>query len=118
MVPDRPVLCGDKVRYIGDPIVAVAAETQSQAEAALQAVKVDYAAAGARSALKLHWPTARSGSTTTSPISASSSRRSKATPRRPSQGSAAVVEARFQTQINHQAPLEPEATVAYWEGRG
>ena len=29
--------------------------------------------------------------------------------------SAAVIEARFKTQINHQAPLEPEATIAYWE---
>ena len=29
--------------------------------------------------------------------------------------SAAVIEAQFKTQINHQAPLEPEATVAYWE---
>ncbi len=30
-------------------------------------------------------------------------------------GSAAVIEAKFKTQINHQAPLEPEATIAYWE---
>jgi aldehyde oxidoreductase len=29
-----------------------------------------------------------------------------------------VVEAEFSTQINHQAPLEPEATVAYLEGDG
>jgi aldehyde oxidoreductase len=29
--------------------------------------------------------------------------------------SAAVIEARFKTQINHQAPLEPEVTIAYWE---
>ena len=26
-----------------------------------------------------------------------------------------MIEAQFKTQINHQAPLEPEATVAYWE---
>ena len=32
--------------------------------------------------------------------------------------SAAVVEAEFTTQINHQAPLEPEACVAYLEGSG
>ena len=41
-VPDRPVLCTDKVHYIGDPILAVAAETRAQAEAALEAVKVDF----------------------------------------------------------------------------
>ena len=33
-------------------------------------------------------------------------------------GSAAVVESRFKTQINHQAALEPEAAVAYLEGEG
>ena len=41
LVADRPVLCADKVRYIGDPILAVAAETKSQAEAALAAVVVE-----------------------------------------------------------------------------
>jgi len=35
-VPDRPVFCRDKVRCIGDPILAVAAETRAQAEAALK----------------------------------------------------------------------------------
>ena len=29
-----------------------------------------------------------------------------------------VVEADFKTQINHQAPLEPEVSVAYMEGEG
>lgn len=32
--------------------------------------------------------------------------------------SEAVIEAHFTTQANHQAPLEPEATVAYFEGEG
>ena len=30
----------------------------------------------------------------------------------------AVVEAEFTTQINHQAPLEPEVSAAYFEGEG
>src|SRR5204862_7794210 len=33
---DIPVLCKDVVRYIGDHVAAVAAETKEQAEAALQ----------------------------------------------------------------------------------
>ena len=41
LVADRPVLCRDTVRYIGDPILAVAATTRAQAEAALAAVKVE-----------------------------------------------------------------------------
>lgn len=32
--------------------------------------------------------------------------------------SAYTIEARFSTQVNHQAPLEPEVTVAYMEGEG
>lgn len=40
-VADRPVLCEDRVRLIGDPIVAVVAETRKQALAAAAAVKVD-----------------------------------------------------------------------------
>jgi aldehyde oxidoreductase len=39
-VADRPVLCKDKVRYIGDPILAVAADTRENAEAALGKVRV------------------------------------------------------------------------------
>jgi CO/xanthine dehydrogenase Mo-binding subunit len=42
IVRDQPVLCGDKVRFAGDPVVAVAAETAEQAAAALQQIEVDY----------------------------------------------------------------------------
>jgi carbon-monoxide dehydrogenase large subunit len=37
-----PILATDRVRYIGDPIAAVVAETREQAEEALAAIKVDY----------------------------------------------------------------------------
>ena len=40
--PDQPVLCEDRVRILGDPIIAVAAETREQARAAAAAVKVEY----------------------------------------------------------------------------
>ena len=39
---DRPVLCPDRVRYIGDAVAMVAAETLEQAENAAKAVKVEY----------------------------------------------------------------------------
>ncbi len=39
---DRPVLCGERVRYIGDSVAMVAAETLTQAEEAAKAVKVAY----------------------------------------------------------------------------
>ncbi len=39
---DQPVLCGDRVRFAGDPIAAVAAETEEIAAAALMAIEVEY----------------------------------------------------------------------------
>ena len=41
-IRDMPVLCWDKVRFIGDRVAAVAAETVDAAEAALQLIEVDY----------------------------------------------------------------------------
>ena len=39
---DRPVICGGRVRYIGDAVALVAAETREQAEEAVKLVKVEY----------------------------------------------------------------------------
>ncbi|MGO9021003.1 MAG: molybdopterin-dependent oxidoreductase [Syntrophobacteraceae bacterium] len=112
---DRPVLCRDKVRYVGDPIVAVAAETKAQAEAALEAIKVDLTplpvlgspeASLAEDAARLH---------ENFPNLCFDQPQIKGNAQSALQDSAAVVEAQFRTQINHQAPLEPEATVAYWD---
>ncbi|AKP47397.1 xanthine dehydrogenase subunit D [Bacillus smithii] len=40
--PDQPVLCDERVRYVGDAIAAVAAETVEIAEKALQFIEVEY----------------------------------------------------------------------------
>ncbi|HUT21451.1 MAG TPA: molybdopterin cofactor-binding domain-containing protein, partial [Anaerolineae bacterium] len=40
--PDWPVLCEDKVRYLGDAVALVAADTPELARAALGQIKVDY----------------------------------------------------------------------------
>jgi CO/xanthine dehydrogenase Mo-binding subunit len=42
LIPDQPVLCSDKVRYLGDAIAVVAAETQEVAEKAAQLIEVEY----------------------------------------------------------------------------
>jgi len=39
---DMPVLCWDRVRYVGDRVAAVAAETAAAAEEALALIEVDY----------------------------------------------------------------------------
>jgi len=42
VIPDWPVLAYDKVRYVGDAIALVAAETEEIAEQALELIQVDY----------------------------------------------------------------------------
>lgn len=39
---DWPVLCGDKVRYMGDPVAVVAADTQEIADEAITLIEVEY----------------------------------------------------------------------------
>lgn len=113
--PDRPVLCVDKVRYIGDPILAVAAETREQAEAALKKVKVEL----------IPLPALLSPEESVAPDAPQihdnfpnlcvDQPQIKGDAEAALKEAAAVVEADFSTQTNHQAPLEPEASVAYWE---
>ena len=40
--PKRPILCVDKVRYVGDNVAFIVAETPSQARDAAELVEVDY----------------------------------------------------------------------------
>ena len=42
-IKDEHALAKDKVRYVGEPVAAVAAETEAMARAAAQAITVDYA---------------------------------------------------------------------------
>jgi CO/xanthine dehydrogenase Mo-binding subunit len=42
IIPDQPVICGDKVRFVGDGVALVAAETEEIAERALQLIDVEY----------------------------------------------------------------------------
>ena len=41
-IKDMPILCDEVVRFVGDPVAAVAAETQELAEEALLAIEVEY----------------------------------------------------------------------------
>ncbi len=112
---DRPVLCSDKVHYIGDPICIVAAKTKVQAEEALQAIKLELeelpvlenpSQAMAADSPRVHPD--RENLCYQQPQIKGDAEAALA-------DSASVIEARFTTQINHQAPLEPEAAVAYFE---
>jgi aldehyde oxidoreductase len=117
--PDQPVLCEDVVRILGDPIVIVAAETRDQARAAAAAVKVGYdplpcvfepedAIKPGAYPIHAHAP---DNVCKAQPIIKGDAEKALEEAR-------AVVEAKFVTQTNHQAPMEPEVSVAYFEGEG
>jgi aldehyde oxidoreductase len=115
-VADRPILCDEKVRQLGDAIAIVAAETKDQALAAADAVVVAYealpvldspAAAMADGAPRVHEDTPNL--CYRQPVIKGDAAAAFAT-------SAAEVTARFTTQIVHQAPMEPEVSLAWMEG--
>ncbi|HOE17886.1 MAG TPA: molybdopterin-dependent oxidoreductase [Syntrophorhabdaceae bacterium] len=118
LVADQPILAEEKVYCLGDAIAIVAARTKEEALAASAAVKIVYdplpvlktpGEALVTGAIQLHadWPNL-----------CYRQPQIKGDAKKALAESAAVVEADFSTQINHQAPLEPEATVAYMEGEG
>ena len=117
-VADWPILAEDKVRTLGDPIAIVAAETREQARSAAAAIKVEYEPlpvltspfdAMAEGAEQIH--TEWSNLCFVQPQIKGDAKKALAE-------SAHVVEAHFKTQMNHQAPLEPEVAVAYLEDEG
>ena len=42
IIPDQPVICEDKVRYVGDGVALVAADTEEIAHEALSLIRVEY----------------------------------------------------------------------------
>ena len=114
-VSDRPILCDTKVRYLGDPVAAVLAETRPQAVAAAKAVEVAYeplpviknpTEGMAPEAVQIHGD--RPNLCFTQPQIRGDAEAAFAQ-------SADVVEADLSTQMNHQAPLEPEVCLSYLE---
>lgn len=117
-IDDRPLLCEDKVRVIGDPVAVVAAVTRKEAMAAAKKIEVEYellpvlktpAEAMAEGAVQVHAD--KPNLYWTHPQIKGDAEKALAEAK-------AVIECHLRTQINHQAPLEPEASVAYFEGEG
>jgi aldehyde oxidoreductase len=115
---DQPVLCDEVVRTLGDPIAIVAAKTRNQARQAAAAVKVAYEKLPvmmnpeeslAPGAYQIHKHSPNLCYVQPQVVGDAA----KAIPQ-----SKYVVEAKFTTQMNHQAPLEPEVCVVYFEGEG
>lgn len=111
VVEDWPVLAWDKVRYVGDAIAAVAAETPEIARAALERIRVEYeplpvvtdpVAALEEGAPKVH----EKGNLV------SEARVLRGDVEEAFRRAAVVVEQTYETPFNEHAFLEPETSVA------
>jgi len=118
VVGDRPILCEDRVRTLGDAVAVVVAKTRRQALAAVESVNVEYEllaeitstkAALEPNALNIHQD--RPNLCFTQPLI-------KGDAGKAFSSADVIVENHFKTQVNHQAPMEPENSVAYMEGEG
>ncbi len=114
----QPLLCTDNLPVLGAPIAMVAAETQQQALAAAAAVQVEYEVLtpvrNFREALAEGAPEVHPGT----PNLCHTAGQIKGDAESAMQSAAAVASGDFYSPLIHQAPLEPEAVLAYMDGQG
>ncbi len=117
IVEDQPVFCDRRVRYVGDPVAAVVAESRAAATAGARAVRVDYRAEppllSAEAAAAPGAPALHPGGNL---LARPGVRKGDAA--RGLAAAATVVEGTWQTQWIEHAYIEPEAGVAYREPDG
>ncbi len=127
IMPDQPVLCGpgsskpfaDRVRFVGDQVALVVAETEAIAAAALSKIVVDYedlpAVTDREAALT-------AGATVLHPERGSNIfchyRIRKGDAEAVMRGAAVVIEREYHTPVQEHAYLQPEAGVAYIDDEG
>jgi aldehyde oxidoreductase len=115
---DLIILCDKKVHLAGDAIAIVAAETRPQALAAVEAVRVEYELLPAVKTLEESLAENATRVHEDVPNLEIAQGQIKGDAEGALKASDTVVEARFSTSMIHQAPLEPEVSVAYMEGEG
>ncbi|MDE3206756.1 MAG: xanthine dehydrogenase family protein molybdopterin-binding subunit [Acidobacteriota bacterium] len=125
-VIDAPVLAVDKVRYVGEPVAAVVADTRRHAEAAAALVEVDYrelpVVASAAEATRPGAPAVHEaawdyqgavvGPADGANLQSVVRHGDEAATEAALAGAAEVVEAVYTTPAGHQGYLEPQACVA------
>ena len=113
--PDQPILCEHKVQVMGDAVAAIIAETHDKALKGMAAVKVDYEPlpemhspeeAMAEGSFQIHEST---------PNLCYTHPQIKGDARSALADAHTVVHGEFSTQMIHQSPLEPEASLAFFE---
>lgn len=127
MIKDQPVVATDHVRYRGDPVAAVAAETEHEAEEALAAIQVEYEELPAvfepeqamtSGAVLLHESIMASAEVRPQPVPNVCHRFRL----RSGLGEAGfaeadvVVEETFSVAGASHVPMEPHASLAWWDG--
>ena len=117
MIPDETVLAADKVRYIGDEVVAVAAETEEAAEEAVDAITVDYeplpAVLDPEEAMQANAPLVHEDASRNITIEYHIEHGDVQTA---FAASDCIIEQRFKTQLQHQCYMEPYSCVVSPEG--
>jgi CO/xanthine dehydrogenase Mo-binding subunit len=126
-INDQPVLCGpgsgieyaDRVRFVGDQVAAVIAETDEIAEAACKLIVVEYEdlpvlvdpfEAVKEDAIQLH-PTQGNNIFTNYRIR-------KGDPDQAFKKADVIIEAEYHTPVQEHAYLQPEAGIAYYDDKG
>ena len=117
MIPDETVLAVDKVRYVGDEVAAVAAETEEAAEQAIDAITVDYeplpAVFDPEAAMQTNAPLVHENVSKNITIEYHIQRGDAQTA---FAASDCVIEQQFKTQMQHQGYMEPYSCVVSPEG--
>jgi len=113
-IRDRPVLCDDKVRYVGDPVALVVATSIEDVEKALGSIEVEYeklpAVTDPVEALKPGSPRVHEGGNVCRKTRISFGNVEEAFRR-----AAVVVENTYRTGSQVHAYLEPEAGLGYYD---
>ncbi|MEM4315862.1 MAG: xanthine dehydrogenase family protein molybdopterin-binding subunit [Nitrososphaerota archaeon] len=115
---DIPVLASDRVRYVGEPVAILAAETEDIAEEAASLVRVKYKklrpVGSIDEALDPHAPSIHENGNIAYKLSVGDTARTRETLR----DSYAVVEAQYETGRQKHMYLEPEGGVAWFDNMG
>jgi CO/xanthine dehydrogenase Mo-binding subunit len=115
LAQDQPVLCGDRVRFVGDAVALVLAETEEAAAAARDLIKVVYeplpGVFSPQDALAADAPKVHSDGNLCKHLLHTVGDVDEGLAQ-----SHLVVEGHFETPFVEHAYLEPESGVAYWDG--
>jgi nicotinate dehydrogenase large molybdopterin subunit len=115
---DQPMICADKVHHVGDPVAAVAAETEQQCIDALKKIKVEYEplepifdpiAAMEEGAVQVH--DGKSNIYASKKIKKGDVEKAFAEADH-------IFEDDFRTQMIEHIPMEPHASAATWDVNG